>query len=33
MHLPISPYLGLSKQLFSFGGYESNCEKVEVGSL
>ena len=31
MHLLISSYLDESKQFVSFGGYESTCEKTEVG--
>ena len=31
MHLLISSYLDGRKQFISFGGYESTCEKSEVG--
>ena len=31
MHLLISSYLDGRKQFVSFGGYESTCEKCEVG--
>ena len=31
MHLLISSYLDGRKQFVSFGGYESTCEKSEVG--
>ena len=31
MHLLISSYLEGRKQYVSFGGYESTCEKIEVG--
>ena len=31
MHLLVSSYLNGKKQLVSFGGYESTCEKIEVG--
>ena len=31
MHLLISSYLDDRKQFVSFGGYESTCEKIEVG--
>ena len=31
--LLISSYLGRRKQFVSFGGYESTCEKIEVGVL
>ena len=31
MHLLISSYLNGRKQFVNFGGYESNCEKIEAG--